>query len=288
MTVSVIILSYNTKLLLKQCLTSLRDRLDFTTGKLEIIVVDNASRDGSVALVKQNFPQVKIISLPQNLGFAAGNNRGLAVATGDYVLLLNSDTQITDPQLITVLLRYLQAHPKVALVTPKVLLPDGSLDLACHRGLPTPWNALTYFSGLAKVLPKCRLLAGYHQTYQNLNVIHPIAATAATAVLVRRQAIDAVGQLDERFFLYGEDLDWCKRLTDAGWQIVYHPQVSILHHKSASGKRQADDQDTQRQSVAHFYLTMKLFYEKHYRDTYPRWLRRLVYLGIDLKQRWHR
>ena len=289
MTLSVIILSYNTKALLRQCLRSvfnLSSRL--SDDSLEIIVVDNASTDGSPEMVKAEFPQVKLIKSPQNLGFAAGNNLGLKQAQGKYLMLLNSDTEITNQQTFPKLINYLDTHPKAAVITPKVVLPSGQIDPACHRGMPTPWNAFTYFTGLEKLLPHSKTFAGYHQGHLDLNITHPIPATAATAIMVRRAAITQVGLLDESFFLYGEDLDWCQRFTDAGWQIIYYPQVTVLHHKSASGKKNASNPHARQASVDHFYDTMKLFYEKHYAKRYPKWFRRLIYLGIDLKKQTHK
>lgn len=284
MKLSIIILSYNTQDLLRQCLESINQQT-YKASDLEIIVIDNASTDGSVAMLRQEFPQANLILNSQNRGFAAANNQGLKLAQGEYVLLLNSDTQLTAPKTLAQLCQFMAHQTHAALVTPKVVLPNGNLDWACHRGLPNPWNAFTYFTKLEKLFPRSPLFTGYHRSYQDLTVAHQLGATAATAILVRKKAIDEVGFLDERFFLYGEDLDWCKRFTDAGWEIWYYPQVVVYHHKSASGKRKVSDPTIKKASTDHFYATMKQFYEKHYQDTYPKWLRRLVYWGIDLKQK---
>lgn len=284
MTLSIIILSYNTKVLLRQCLQSVFAQ-DFNQHKFEVIVVDNASHDGSPEMLRREFPECTVILNSQNRGFAAANNQGFAIAQGKFILLLNSDTVLDNPQTLSQLLDFLNRHPQAALVTPKVVLPNGRLDLACHRGLPTPWNAFTYFTQLERLFPHTRLFSGYHQLYQDLSQPHRLGATAATAILVRRAAIEAVGGLDERYFLYGEDLDWCKRFSDAGWEIWFDPTVTVEHHKSASGKKHELDKNAQIAASAHFYDTMKQFYEKHYQDTYPRWLRQLVYLGIAIKRK---
>jgi GT2 family glycosyltransferase len=284
MKTSIIILSYNTKKLLKDCLTSLSL---LNPPPLQVIVVDNASADGSPQMVLSDFPQVTLIKNQTNVGFAAANNQAIKIASGNFVMLLNSDTQIVDPHTLGRLEQFLLDHPQAAIVTPKVVLNDGRIDLACHRGMPTPWNALTYFTGLSKVFPRTKICAGYHQTYKDLTRTHQVDATAATAILVSRKAIDQVGLLDESFFLYGEDLDWCKRFTDSGWEIWYDPQITINHYKSASGKKKQAGKHIKSASVNYFYDTMKLFYEKHYHTKYPKWLRHLIYMGIDLKKKLH-
>ena len=285
MTLSVIIISYNTKDLTLKCLDSIFSlSLSTVHCSLEVIVVDNASQDGSVTMIEKKFPQVHLIVNHQNFGFAKANNQALKIAQGDYLLLLNSDAQI-QTEAICELISYLNSHPRVAAVTPKVVLPDGKIDPACHRGLPTPWNALTYFSKLEKLFPHSRLFSGYHQSHLDLSTAHPVEATSATALLVRKTALDEIGLFDERFFFYAEDLDWCKRCHDAGWEIHYDPAAIAVHHKSASGKGKRLDPITQKQTTEHFYETMKQYYDKHYFSKYPRWLRQLIFLGIDLKKR---
>jgi len=125
----------------------------------------------------------------------------------------------------------MDANPNVAVTTPKVLLASGKLDPASHRGEPTPWASLSYFSGLAKAFPKSKLFAQYHQTYQSLDQVHPIDACSGAAMMVRTAAMEKVGYLDERFFMYAEDLDWCKRFRDHGYQVIYIPEATVVHHK---------------------------------------------------------
>lgn len=280
---SIIVLSYNTLELLKNTLNSIPKNKNWS-----ITVVDNASTDDSVDMVEKNFKHVTLIKNTKNLGFAAGNNIGIKNSNSNYIMLLNSDTEILDDA-INVLIDYMDHNPKVAILTPRVILPDGSIDLACHRGMPTPWNAFTYFSKLEEVFPNSKTFGGYHQTHLDFETTHEIEATAATAIIVRKSAIDKVGLLDERFFLYAEDLDWCKRMTEAGYKIVYHPKASVLHHKSQSGKKKSTSDKTSQkkrhQSHHHFYDTMKQFYQKHYVDEYPKWMQKLVFTGIDLKKK---
>lgn len=282
---SIIILSYNTIDLLKQTIKSIPHHDDW-----EIIIVDNASTDGSIDMIQKDFPQLHLIQNPKNLGFAAANNLGISASTGEYIMLLNSDTQIIDDA-IEKLINYLDENEKVGAITPKVILPDGAIDLACHRGMPTPWRALTYFSKLEQLFPNSKTFAGYHQTYQDFQTTHQIEATAATAMMVRREVIDQVGLLDERFFLYAEDLDWCKRITEAGWPIIYYPEVKVLHHKSQSGKQKPSDNQVEShqfktESIHHFYDTMKQFYDKHYTHQYPKPIQKLIHWSIDLKKKW--
>jgi GT2 family glycosyltransferase len=277
MTLSIIVLSFNTKDLLEKTLGSIPKN-----SMYEVIVVDNASQDGSAAMVSAKFPHVKLIKLKKNIGFAAGNNVGIKQAKGRYIMLLNSDTEIVADG-IELMLDYLNSHPQVGIITPKVLLPDGSIDLACHRGMPTPWNAFTYFSKLESLFPQTRLFGGYHQSYQDFNSIHEVEATAATAMIIKKLVIDKVGLLDEQFFLYAEDLDWCLRVGSAGFSIIYFPRAIVLHHKSRSGKKTGDSQ-VRRQSQAHFYDTMKQFYQKHYLKRYPKIVTKLAFAAIDIKK----
>lgn len=287
---SIIILSYNTKNYLAQALLSIKDQL---TKDWEVIVVDNNSTDGSSAMVKKEFGFAELIQNKANLGFAGGNNIGIGRAHGEYVMLLNSDAELLPDNPLDTLLEYLDAHPRVAAITPRVTMPDGSIDLGSHRGIPTPWNAFTYFTGLEKLFGRFpmlnRVLGGYHQTWKNYNRIHEIDACSCAAIIVRGTAIQEVGMLDERFFMYAEDLDWCVRFREAGWKVIYHPEVRVLHHKNKSGiHRETHESEehlkTKRRAHAHFFDTMIQFYEKHYLVRYPKWIKHIVYAGIRTMQ----
>jgi len=284
MTLSIIILSYNTKDLLAQTLSSIPRNPTW-----EIIVVDNASTDGSLEMVLKKYTYVKTIQNQINRGFAAGNNLGLKIAQGKYILLLNSDTKIIDDALDH-MINFLDRHPHIGALTPKVMLPDGAVDLACHRGLPTIWNSFTYFAKLEQLFPSIALFAGYHQTHLDFDKPHRIEATAATAMMVRRSVIEKVGKFDERFFLYAEDLDWCKRINDAGYEIYYYPRSVVMHFKSQSGKRRQndshEDQQIKRESLHHFYDTMKQYFDKHYGHKYPKPVQYLIHKAIDTKKWW--
>ena len=282
---SIVILSYNTKRYLEQVLRSLAR---VKKNDWEVIVVDNASQDGSAQMVKEEFPFVKCVSNRKNVGFSAGNNSGIRRAQGAYVLLLNSDTEVHDAESIPTLLSYMDKHPDVGVVTPKVVLADGTMDMASHRGIPTPWNSFSYFVGLERVFGKipgaAHIFGGYHQTWKGVEYTHEVDACTAAAMLVRAAAIDEVGLLDEQFFMYGEDLDWCYRFRKAGWKIVYNPEATIIHHKNKSGVQVETNDEigkmTKKQATSQFFDTMELFYRKHYGKVYPRWFLGVVQFGV--------
>lgn len=296
---SIIILNYNTQDLLRQCLTSLIEnckacfeqvflrKVKIENCEYEVIVVDNASSDGSPEMVKKEFPQAKLIANPENWGFAKGNNVALRQAQGKYILLLNSDT-VVEKETLPRMIKFMEENPKVGVATCRVELADGSLDLACHRGFPTPWASLTYFLGLEKLFPKSRIFGRYHLGFLPLDKIHEIDSPVGAFYLLKKEVINQVGLLDEDYFMYGEDLDWSFRIKKAGWKLVYYPHVKIIHLKRKSGLQKegkiADEvRELRRKTMTHFYEAMRLFYQKNYRDKYPFWVGRLVNLGINLK-----
>ncbi len=280
--VSIIILNYNTKDLLLACLHALEKSVNNDT--CEVIVVDNASTDGSVEEIQKlkfKSQNLKIIQNKKNLGFAAGNNVGIRQAKGNYLLLLNSDTEVT-PNAIADTKTFLDAHPDAGGATCKVLLPDGSMDPACHRGFPTPWASLTYMIGLETLFPHSKVFGKYHMGYKDLNNPHEIDSPSGAFFMVRREVIERVGLLDEDYFMYGEDLDWAYRMKQAGFTIWFYPHATILHRKKQSG-RASENAELRKRTQKYFYDTMQLFYKKHYRHTYGWFVFHLVILGIRLK-----
>lgn len=263
---SIVILSYNTKALTRECLMSLSaSRLGAYT--MEVIVCDNGSTDRSAAMIKQEFPNVIVIENGKNLGFAAGNNPGIKRARGRFVLLLNSDTEVPKNTLRT-MIRFMDDNPAAGAATSKVVLQDGSLDWACHRGLPTPWVAFTYISKLEKLFPRTRLFGEYHQGYKDLSTTHEVDCITGAFFLVRREVIKNVGLLDEDYFMYGEDIDWCYRIRTSGWGIMYNPTVSVLHKKKQSGRLNRDMKRKVTTEVF-FHKYNWLFYRKHYEKDHP-------------------
>lgn len=268
MQLSIIILSHNTKDLLAQTLASIKPKLTH-----EIYVIDNASSDDSASFIKHHYPKINLIKLHKNMGFAAGNNFGLKKAKGKYLLLLNSDTQIVSSALEDSV-AYLRKHAQVGILTPKLSLPDGAIDLACHRGFPTPSNSFYYFLGLESLFPNHQTFSSYHQTWKDFDTTHQVDAVSGAAMFIRRQVVEDVGLLDERFFMYAEDIDYCLRAKNRGWQVVYFPKAQIVHFKGSSGTR-SPDQNLKSQTRTHFYITMKQYFHKHYHGRYS-WLQRFI------------
>lgn len=293
---TIIILNYNTQDWLQNVLNSIRE-FPLVKSKYEVIVVDNDSSDDSVNVVQKNYPEVVLIQSPENGGFSKGNNLGIAKAKGKYVMLLNSDAEFIKKTQLDEAMEYLAKNKDVAVLTPKLVLPDGSIDLASHRGEPTPWAALTYFAGLEKIFPRFKFFGQYHQTWKNFDQIHYIEACSGAAMIVSMDAIKKVGTLDEDFFMYAEDLDWCKRFRQAGYQIVYFPYSEIIHHKYKSGQAKTSEEinpeeylqipgfakKTKSKNAAqfHFYETMKQYYTKHYQRSNPI-ATRIIHLGVDI------
>ena len=285
---SIVIVSYNTKNFLEICIESIKNTSKGFT--YEIVVVDNASSDGSSEMIKENFKDVLLIANKENLGFSKANNLGVKKTNGRYVLFLNSDTEVYENTLNT-MIKFMDKTKEAGAATCKLELPSGKIDDASHRGFPTPWNSFLHFSGISKALGNTKLFGGYNLGYLNLNETHEIDALAGAFMLVRREAGEQVGWWDEDYFFYGEDLDFCFMLKQKGWKIYYVPSVSILHHKGISGgiKKHSKeistaDEGTRIKSQKERFRAMKLFYKKHYERKYPWIITRLVYIGISVKQ----
>jgi GT2 family glycosyltransferase len=285
---SIIILSYNTRPLLRNCLQAI-SKAKKNDYQIETIVVDNDSSDGSQKMVVEEFPWLRLIESRKNLGFAGGNNLGLKSAKGRYLLFLNSDTEIM-PEALIKMIEFLDKNPRVGASTPKTMLFSGGMDQDCHRGFPTPWASMTYFLGLEKLFPKSNLFGQYHQFYLDLNKPHEIDAGFGTFMFVRQKALEQVGRWDENYFFYGEDLDLFYRLKKAGWKIIFYPEILVTHHKGASSGLRRESKEVARPSretrikVAKASIkAMEIFYKKFYQDKYPSWLTWIVLLGIKVK-----
>ena len=233
MRLSVVFLSYNTRDLTRQALSSV---LAAAEGlEVEIFVVDNASADGSADMVAEEFPQVKLICNEANVGFAAGNNVALRQVTGEYVLLINTDTIVRRDALRT-MVEFLDAHPEAGACGCKILDPDGTLQLDSRRGFPTPLAAFCKMSGLSRFFPKHPLIAHYHMTYLDPEQTAEVEVLSGSCMMVRKAAMDQVGLLDEDYFMYGEDIDWSYRFHQAGWKLYYVPTTEIIHFSGESGR----------------------------------------------------
>ncbi len=280
----IVILNWNTSELLQRCLeTVMASQGDFT---YKVVVVDNASTDDSVAMVREKFPEVEVIASEINGGYPYGNNLGLRAlgfhgpghADADaprYAVLLNPDTEVP-PDAFAQMTHYMDARPEIGVAGPKLVLLDGSLDLACRRSFPTPLVSLYRFSGLAKLFPKSPRFARYNMTFADPDQELEVDSVVGAYMQVRREAIEQVGLLDETFFMYGEDLDWAYRIKTAGWKVYYHPKVQVTHVKRAASRQS-------QRAQFEFQRAMLLFYRKHYRRTTPLWLHLLVMLGLLVK-----
>lgn len=287
--VSIIIVSYNTKEFLKNCLASLSENITKSVS-YEVIVVDNASSDNTVSEIVQEFPGVTVIASKENLGFSKGNNKGVKVAKGRYLLFLNADTLIKEKTLET-MVSFMDKTNDVGAATCYLRMPNGALDDAAHRGYPTPWNAFSYFSGLAKIFPKSMFFNGYNLAWCDLDKIHEIDALAGAFMFVRKEAGDEAGWWDEDYFFYGEDLDFCYELKEKGWKIYFVPIVEITHFKGVSGGIKKESQqittankETKLRVTNARFDAMRIFYTKHYKTKYPLFVTEIVLRGIAFKK----
>ncbi len=226
---------------------------------------------------------IKIIFNPKNTGFGAGNNLALKQSEAEYVLLLNSDIE-TDIKTIKKLLAFLKTKPQASVATPKLTLKNNRLDWACHRGLPTPWSAFTYFTGLEKLWPKIKIFSQYHLRHLDLDRPHQVDAVSGAFFLARRQDLAKVNFFDEDYFMYGEDIDLCYRLKEQGRQIWYYPYLSAIHLKHQAGIK-SKSASTSHKSKKHFYQAMKIFYQKHQAKKQNKPINWLINVGIKLLSR---
>jgi GT2 family glycosyltransferase len=285
---SIIVVNYNTCQLLDDCLHSLADAVS-PPGGLEVIVVDNASSDGSQAMVQDKYPQVTLIASNENRGFSAANNMGTAEATGKYVLFLNSDTVVAADALVRPV-EYMEAHPDVGALTIRLVYPNGERDPDNHRGFPTPWNAICHFSGLNRIFSGKPSFNGYFMSFANFNETHAVDVIAGSYMLMPMALCRELNGWDETYFFYGEDVDFCYRIRQAGYQIIYFPHVEVLHYKGASSglrKESADiakpPKETRVRVAKESVRAMQIFYRKFYSQQYPWVVTAVVLAGIRLR-----
>jgi GT2 family glycosyltransferase len=232
--VSVIIVNWNTRELLRQCLESIRVQTRGIT--YETIVVDNASVDQSATMVKVEYPEAILIENTENRGFAAANNQGIRISTGRYVLLLNSDTLVLD-RAITRTVEYSDQNVQYGVVGCQVWEDEFTIQETCFN-FHTPWNVFCVVTGLAKLFPRSVVLGGDKMRYWDRMTEREVEVVSGMFMLVRCEAVDAVGLLDEHFFIYCEEADWCFRLHQAGWKSYFWPGAKIIH-RDGGGKSTA-------------------------------------------------
>jgi N-acetylglucosaminyl-diphospho-decaprenol L-rhamnosyltransferase len=239
-------------------------------------------------MVEEEFPQALLIESEVNGGYAYANNLGLRafgfVRTNDeklsestprYALLLNPDT-LLPPSALKEMLNFMEARPEAGVAGPRLVLADGSLDLACRRSFPSPEVSFYRMVGLSKLFPRSRRFGRYNLTYLDPDEMTELDSVVGAFMLVRAEALKQVGLLDQSFFMYGEDLDWAYRIKKAGWKVYYNPHVTVLHYKRAASRHS-------RKANYEFYQAMHIFYRKHYAATTPFWLHWLILGGIALR-----
>ncbi len=271
---SIIIVNYNTRQLTLDCLESVYASI--TSYSYEVIVIDNASRDDSVQAIREAYPQVQLIANSNNTGFAKANNQGMKATKARYILLLNSDT-VVQPDTLHTMVAFMDRHPEMGASGCKVILPDGSLDKACKRGFPTPSASFYYAFGISRMFPDRPKFNQYQLGHLSPDDEYPVDCLVGAFILVRRETIDQVGGLDETFFMYGEDIDWCYRIKEAGWGIFYYPRTYIVHYKGGSARRKP------LKITYEFHRAMWVFHRKHYAKKYNLLTNTAVWVGISLK-----
>jgi N-acetylglucosaminyl-diphospho-decaprenol L-rhamnosyltransferase len=235
MDVSFLIVSWNVRDLLRRALASV---LDDTVGiESEIILVENASRDGTVEMVRAEFPQVRLIANPDNRGFTGGNNQAFAVSLGRYFFLLNPDAELVAGA-TRALIEYLDANPRVGIAGPQLLNPDRTVQPS-RRRFPVFTTALLESTRLQQWFPHNRWLARYYLLDTRDDVAQDVDWIVGAAMFVRREMYEQVGAFDQDFFMYSEELDWCYRAKRAGWRVVYLPRAQVIHHEGKSSEQAA-------------------------------------------------
>jgi N-acetylglucosaminyl-diphospho-decaprenol L-rhamnosyltransferase len=271
---SIVIVNWNTRDLLRDCLTSVyASEGDFA---FQVVVVDNCSQDGSISMVRDEFPLVHLIESEINGGYAYANNLGLRRLVARYYLLLNADTMLP-PHALQEMLQFMDTHAEAGIAGPKLVMSNGSLDLACRRGFPTVENSCYKLFGLSRLFPKSRRFGAYNLTYLDPDETSEVDSVVGAFMMVRGEVVEEVGGLDEEFFMYAEDLDWALRAKQAGWKVYYYPEVTVLHYK-----RQSSDQNRNRARYE-FWRAMYVFYRKHYAAETPFLIHYLVLGGLVLR-----
>jgi len=271
---SVVIVNWNTCDELRKCLHSIREA---DSDRTETIVVDNASFDESVGMLRREFPWVRLIGNSENLGFAKAGNIGIEAARGRYLFLLNPDTEV-EKGAFPALVSFGDENPDVGIFGPKVLNPDGSLQCSCRR-FPTLRAALYRYTPLGRLFPTNPYTRDYRMTDWDHSHPRDVDWVSGAAVVIRREMLDAIGLFDERFFMYCEDVDLGCRAKQAGWRVAYYPAVAVVHVIGRSSDRNAN------RMIIEFHRSMYLFFKKHYAPRSSFLVRLIVPVGLFLVAR---
>jgi len=290
--ISIVILNYNSIGFLEKALASI-ERSDLQGLKIEIVVVDNASKDDSIKVIQEKYPEVRLIVSETNRGFAAGNNLARKEVKGKYLLFLNPDTEI-NPDTLYKVYGFMENHEDVGVASSRLVLANGDLDYSSHRGFPTPLNAFFYFfTPLARLFPRTKMFTGYTQGWKLSDPNpHEVDSISGAFFFVRKKAADEVGWWDEDYFWYGEDLEFCFNLKEKGWRVMFLSDVSTLHHKGVtsgikghSKSISSATRETKLRSTLASTQVMRIFYRKHYEKKYPRVVSFIVLTGISLLEK---
>ena len=271
---SVIIVNYNVKHFVEQCLFSVYKASEGI--EVEIFVVDNNSVDGSTTLIKEKFPEALLIENKINTGFSVANNQAIKLAKGEYILLLNPDTVVQEDTFAKII-SFMDATPNAGGVGVKMLDGQGNFAPESKRGLPTPEVAFYKMFGFSKIFPKSKKFGKYHLSYLPENEINSVDVLSGAFMLIRKSVLDIIGNLDETFFMYGEDIDLSYRITKAGYKNYYFPKTQIIHYKGESTKRSSLNY------VVIFYKAMAIFSKKHFSGSNAFWFNFLIHFAIILK-----
>lgn len=258
---SIVVVSWNVKDLLRHSLASVITSLGCETGRQlssQLVVVDNASSDGSVEMLGEEFPQIHLVANSENVGFTRGNNQGIAVSDGRYVLLLNPDTEVVGDALGE-MVAYMDAHQRVGALGPQLLYPGGQVQ-SSRRRFPDLRTAYVESTFIQPWFADSRILRRYYVLDASDDEILAVDWLVGACLLLRREALEEVGTLDERFFMYSEELDWCYRAKKAGWEVVYLPTARVVHHVGKSSEQVLPVRHAQ------FQRSKVLFFKKHHGD----------------------
>lgn len=273
--ISICIVNLNAKDYLKNCLESIPKAANNLTW--EIILVDNGSTDGSVSMIREEFPHVVLIPNSENLGYTRPMNQALQNAKGRYLIQLNPDT-IPKKNAFLQLFNFMENNPSAGICTPKVLNRDGSIQYQCRRSAARPWDTITYFSGLSRLFPKSPFFAKYLMTYLPDDEIAEVEAVSGSCMFIRREVIHQIGYLDEQFFAYQEDADFCFRARKAGWKIFYVPSAEIIHFGGQGGSKVQPYR-----AIYEWHRSYYLYYRKHLASDYLFLINWLMYLAMGVK-----
>ncbi|HUV05708.1 MAG TPA: glycosyltransferase family 2 protein [Armatimonadota bacterium] len=259
MVLSVVIVNWNTRDYLLRCLESIR--ADSSAGAAEVIVVDNGSSDGSAQMVRERFGEVSLIENAENLGYAEANNQGISASRGEYILLLNPDTELK-PGVLGALVSFAKGHPDAAAVGCRLAAPDGKVQRSC-RSFPGPLGVLFEYAGLSRLFPRRRLFGSYRMTYFDYSRDAEVDQPMGSCLLISRKAWDGVGKFDKDFPIFFNEVDWCYRAKQMGWKVYFTAGAEVVHYGGASTRQ------VRPQMVRESHRALRKFYQKHYRSRLP-------------------